>query len=383
MNAELEDFEAFVEPEFDPLKFTASLLLATNVADDSELDLATPIKKLQFDANECDKRMEKLASTHYDLFIQNLSKIESTRALMAGNINPLVERVKKLYDRIQTDVVAPYEEAVKLNEALKRVHSTLTLLRSAGFFTLFVQQLQDCEQAMEALDDNREIVRLARLHRQITELYAQNLSEDDTADLLSLRLVRDYQPIYRVKLADLTSDLSQKISNDLGHHSSFYSDNETLQNNMLALQVLDQKELYNVLEKGAMSKSIQVALALLTRSLQSPRNFGSVLSEVQQTSESFSVTLTELLESCRISKDSNETLFSQFQRSQLEGNDVEYVYWTRLAYKFKKNIAATMARGGPIARNLKTSTAGINSAIKSGLKDSLAELLLDSVSIVN
>lgn len=381
MISEVEDFEAFLEPGFDPLPFASSLLLATNVADDNELDLGTPIKKLQFDALECDKRMEKLASVHYDQLIDNFSKIESTRTLMAQNINPLVERVKKSYSRISSDVVTPYEEAVTLNAALKRVHSTLRLLRGAGFFIVFVQQLQDCELALEALNDNRDVVRLASLHRQISDFYTKTM-EDGEPDLLSLKLVRDFQPMHQVKTANLASELTSKISNDLGHHSSFHAQNEVLQNNLLALYTLDSSEVFSVLENGAISKSVQVSLTLLTRSLQSPRNFNLVLGEIKQSSSLFVSTLSALLDNCRIPNANSKTLLEQFQRSNLDGNDIEHVYWTRLAHKFKKNIAVTMARGGPIARNLKTYAAGITTSIQSVFEGTPQEVILDAVSII-
>lgn len=41
---ELEDFEAFLETNFDPQQFANELLLATNGQENPHLDLVTPIK---------------------------------------------------------------------------------------------------------------------------------------------------------------------------------------------------------------------------------------------------------------------------------------------------------------------------------------------------
>lgn len=386
---DLEDFEAFLEDGFDPLKFSASLLLATNVADDSELDLWTPIKKLQFDANEVEKRMEKLASLNHELLIKNFSKIESTRTLMDAQINPLATRVKKAYERIEKDIVKPYDDAVKLNAALKRIHSTLNLLRGAGFFLLFVQQLQECEKSHESLSDNRDIVRLARLHKQVGDMFTKDVfpTSDDPVNLLSLKMVRDYQPIFLVKTAELSSELSANISNDLGHHSSFVADNEQLQNNLVALSILDEAELFSVLEKGAMSKSIQVALTSLTRSLQSPRNFEVVLSEVKNSANAFITTLSNLLHGCHLTKADGrqlpETLLAGFEQSLAkEGSTIHDVYWTRLSYKFKKNLAATMARGGPIARNLRSHHSAIRENVRTVLDGHAQKAMADAITLI-
>lgn len=373
---ELEDFDAFLEDSFDPLKFAASLLAATNVSDDSELDLGTPVKKLQFDAHEVEKRMEKIAAANHMLLVDNFSKIESTRALLAAHINPLTLRVKKAFERIHTDVIQPYDDAVTLNSALKRVHATLALLRGAGFFFVFVQQLQECEKAVESLSDNRDMVRLAKLHQQVGDVF------QSSPDLLSLKVVRDYQPIFLAKTAQLVSDVSTSVLNDLGHHSTFAAANEHLQHNVVALYILDSSELYSALDKGAMSKSIQVALTSLTRSLQSPRNFGSVLAEVNQSSAMFASTLADLLDNCHMPEAPRTSLLHEFVQS-LEGPSIENEYWARLAYKFKKNLAATMARGGPIARNLRSHYSSMVDSIEKGLEDPARLDMLDAVALIN
>lgn len=386
---ELEDFEAFLEDNFDATRFAASLLLATNVADDSELDLATPIKKLQFDANEVDKRMEKLALLNHAVLIDNFLKVKTTQTLLVEQINPLTARVKTAYQRINNDIVKPYDDAVKLNGALKKIHGTLNLLRGANFFFLFVQQLQDCEKQYESSSDNRDVVRLARLYKQVGDLLRKNSTSasEESVDLLLLKLVRDYQPIFQVKLSEFTLELSLNVLNDLGHHSSFVADNSQLQNNLAALAVLDEKELFTVLDKGAMSKSIQVALTSLTRLLQLPRNFDSVLLEVNTTSRVFVDTLTLLLHNCPLVKTDSlgsGSLLENFQKSlALEGETIQKVYWTRLAYKFKKNLAATMARGGPIARNLRAHSSSISASVQKLLEGKPQKDMLSAAALIN
>lgn len=388
--ADLEDFEAFTEPDFSPTGFASTLLLATNVLDDTELDLATAIKKLKFDANECERRMEKLASNNYELLIANLGNIDSTRALMEEKINPLVTRMNKAYERIHNDIVEPYDDAVKLNGALKRVHSTASLLRGAGFFLLFVQQVHDCEVSLEKSDDNKDVVRLAKLHKQLSDFFSKVVMQfkAEGTDLLSLKLIRDYQPVFTAKNEQLIGDLSSKISNDLGHHSSFVHDNKTLQNNLVALHTLDLEEFLLVINKMAIAKSIHVALNLLTRSLQSPRNLTAVLAEVKQTSAVFCSTLAALLENCIAATSEagqpTQTLLQVFASSLEDGQtaDVEAIYWSRLAYKFKKSIAVTMARGGPIARNLRSHYSVISESTDSVLDEPAATNIKDALTII-
>lgn len=388
--SELEDFEAFLEDGFDPIRFAASLLQATNVVDDTELDLSTPLKKLQFDVNECNKRMESLASTHHNQLLRNVDKVEVNKKLMNEIISPLAARLKTAFERINKDILSPYDDAVKLNNALQKIHQTSTLLRGSGFFLVFLQQLHECEKLLQLSDDNKEVIRLARTYKQISRFFSkpEHPVKESTPDMLSLKLVRDYGPIFEVKSAEFIADLALKISNDLGHHSSFTAKNTTLQNNLLALYVMDQLELSAVIDRGAMTKSIQISLSQLTRSLQSPRTLASAFSEVKQSSANFSATLSSLFDRCSLAKadgtSEKGTLLDVFLRSvsDSKSSSIEEVYWSKLAFKFKKSVAATMARGGPIARNLRSLYTTLLEAADSALEGYSAGLIKDALGLI-
>ncbi|GEQ68160.1 hypothetical protein JCM33374_g1827 [Metschnikowia sp. JCM 33374] len=388
--SDLEDFEAFLEDDFDPIRFAASLLQATNVVDDTELDLSTPLKKLQFDVNECNKRMESLSSTNHKELLYNVDKVEVNRKLMDEIINPSTARLKTAFDRINKDVITPYEDAVKLNDALQRIHQTCMLLRGSSFFLVFLQQLTECEKSLQSSDDNREVIRLAKTYKQLASFFSKTSSplKGSTADLLSLRLIRDYGPLLQVKSAEFIADLTSKISNDMGHHSSFNSKNTVLQNNLLALYIMDSQEFTSVIDRGAMTKSIQIALAQLTRSLQSPRTLAAAFSEVKQSSANFSATLSVLFDNCKVTKidpkSDNSTLLDVFlsSLSDTDGTSVEEVYWSRLAFRFKKSVAATMARGGPIARNLRSQYNVLLESATSALEGYSADQVKDALSLI-
>lgn len=373
----IEDFEAFLEDEFNPTKFAASLLLATNVADDSELDLATPIKKLQFDANECESRMEHLARTHTTELVDSFSNIESTKAVMLQSVAPLVERVKKSYARIEREIVEPYKEAAKLNEALEKIHTTSSLLRGACILIMFIQQLQECEAS------GTDSVRMARLYSLMNQFYTGKLLLNSAAagDVFSLKFVKEYHPVYKSKSAEFLNSLSEKVTNDIAHHNSFKESNTTLRNNILALYTMDSKELFVVLDKDALSKSIQIASTQLSRALQSPRSFGSALEDTYQFALLFNETLEALLRACRISDD--KLLYTAFVNEHLQVESLRDVYWDRLVMKFKKSIATTMARGGPIAKSLVTNYPRIASAVESTFEPDLRKILLDAIVIID
>lgn len=73
---ELEDFEAYLESDFNAVKFAGDILSISNGSENPELDLATPLKKLKYDLNELEKRMKSISSSNYDSLIKNFSEIE-------------------------------------------------------------------------------------------------------------------------------------------------------------------------------------------------------------------------------------------------------------------------------------------------------------------
>ncbi|ODV76875.1 putative oligomeric Golgi complex subunit [Suhomyces tanzawaensis NRRL Y-17324] len=369
---ELEDFEAFLEADFQDSVFARDLLLATNGSDGPELDLSTPIKKLQFDIQECEKRMKAIAASNYEALVQNFSKIEGSKELLDGKINSGIKHINSSFDRIKTGVIQPYDEAVRLNNALKRIHVTLDLLRSSSYFIFLLQQLEELDKA----DSN--MVRLARLMVQIHEFYVkEERGATRGASLLRIRLIRDSRADIENKRLELRSRCVHAIQ--AVHNSNFSPDNQDLHNGLVSLYILDKKDFLSVLEKATVNRLVDSSLTQLSRSLQSPRNFTAIVSDVKHSSQEYFDKLAITLNNCEVP---NENLFN----SVLEhwgGNALTESFWIKLTSKFKKNIAATMARGGPIAKNLRVYYPGIkNSLVDTFNVESERNLVLDAVSII-
>ncbi|KAG7661981.1 COG5 [[Candida] subhashii] len=387
---ELEDFEAFLESDFEPLQFANELLLATNGNDNPELDLATPIKKLRFDIDECDKRMSSIASSNYESLVANFSKIEGLQSILTDRMNPAVEQVNAPFKRIKQEIIEPYEEAVKLNNALKRIHLTLDLLRSASFFIFLIQQLEELQKpgARNAAEEsgNKDLVRLAKLHVQIKQLYENAvLEKSKDVNILSIKLIRDYQPTETTRRAALISECSQILNKEFNHQSGINEKNQQLQTNLMALYILNKKEFFNVFDKATIVRQVNTAGGQLSRALQSPRNFTAIMSEVKEGAKEYFDKLEELLSVWHVFKENEDERISFLKEILLyyKENSLSDIFWSKLALKFKKNIAATMARGGPIAKNLRIYFEGLNNSISETFTSEYErELMLDALSLI-
>ncbi|CUM65662.1 uncharacterized protein PRCAT00003310001 [Priceomyces carsonii] len=396
---DLEDFEAFLEPDFEKLEFANDLLLATNDNADTELDIATSVKKLKFDIDECDKRMKAIASRNRIKLVSNFSQVQACKSLMNNNIHPSIERVNVSFQRIKTEIIKPYENAIKINDALKRIHSTVSLLRGATSFIFLIQLLEDLEKSVddpENFNSHKDLIRLAKLHLQISLLYKSEDKSMRKSDLnkhghmgdpslLSIKLIREYRSVQESKKVSLTNRCNKFIINELSHSSSFNVKNVPLQCNLIALFILDKEQLFTILEKSTINKQVQLSSSQLSRSLQSPRNFLIVLTEVKSTSDSFLNTLEGILLNCDISNISGTNVDSknllENAISHLKTPSISLLYWENLAFRLKKSIAATMARGGPIALNLKSHSDSMKSSIIETF-GSQSDSFLDAISVI-
>ena len=164
--ADLEDLESYLDPDFNASKFSNDLICATNEADTDELDIGTSMKKLKFDIQECDKRMTSIASSNHEPLVAICSQVGPTKDYANETLKPLVDRLVSAFDKIKSGILVPYEEALESNQALKRLHSTLDLLRRTSYFLFLIQQFDELNQ-----DGDRDDVRLAKLYLQLGQLY--------------------------------------------------------------------------------------------------------------------------------------------------------------------------------------------------------------------
>lgn len=374
--SDLEDFESFLDPDFDATKFSNDLVCATNEADADELDIATSMKKLKFDIQECDKRMTSIASANYETLVAICSQVGPTKEFTNDTIQPLVERLVGTFDKIKSGILDPYEEAMLSNQALKRLHITLDLLRRTSYFLFLIQQFDEINNEKEQDD-----VRLAKLFHQLGQLYEkekENGGKSETPSVLSVKLVRDYQSTFLNARLNYISSCLLQISEGFNHQSTFTHTNKTLLSKIAALYILDPKSTFSIVESAAINRQVLSSLGLLSRSLQSPRNFTTIINEVSESSDSFLEKLSKVLPAVCGDPEFLTAFLESVSKESLAD-----LYWTQLALGFKRSVASTMARGGPIAKNLKLYHEGIRKAIASTFKEgNVADKLNEAVDLI-
>lgn len=375
MEHQLEDFESFLESDFNKYKFTNDLLLATNAHDCTTLDIETPIKKLTFDLDEVETRMTKLVSEHYEEFIGNIDDIKATNDAIKSKINPSIARVNSSYTKINDEVIKPFEQSHNINHAIRKIHICLDLLRSSNFLFLLVLQITDLETID---DDNRksnDIIQLCKLYNQASILLDKDT--DHETPLTSLKLVREYQPIHSAKHKQLMTSVATTINNEFNHTSLFLVSNTNLRNNLIAYYILNPSDMFGVIDRTTISKQVQLTLNILTKSIQSPRNFNQILNETHQESVDYLAKLAKVLAQCEVTNDGQLVSLNDVISS-----DLAMCFWDTLVAGFEKSLAASMGRGGPVAKNLKIYYQGIKNSFVETFDGDVLQKFLKAVEII-
>ena len=383
---ELEDFEAYLEPDFDAGNFANSLLISTNGHDNTILDLQTPLKKLKYDLVELDKRMKLISSTNYESLTSNFTQIEQYRTILQDRINPHLDTINKPFERIRKEVIEPYDDAVRLNNALKNIHQTLELLRTTSFFIFIIQQLEELQGGVTSGD----VVKTSRLYSQLMNLYdsvASNggVKSDHGNNVMSIKLIRDYRATAITRRQSLIHECSMTINSETSRSSSLNLKNIKVYNHLQALYILDVKEFYQIFDKSTMQRQVSTSGNQLSKALQSPRNFMAILSEVQESNAAYFDKLDEVLTKWNLPHDSNkpDENFLMLVLSYYKTESLSLLFWQKLAQQLKRNIVATMARGGPIAKNLKVYSQGLKTSVEEKFGEQIKLNILDALSMID
>lgn len=138
--SEYADYDVFLEDGFDPIAFANSLVVATNNATDTDVDLDAPKRRVQYSIEELDGQLNELAGANYvEILDQAGAAVEAKQRL--APVRAALDHANSSYAKLERDVVAPYESAQLHHAVLKKLHSTSVLLRALTWYLVLARQL--------------------------------------------------------------------------------------------------------------------------------------------------------------------------------------------------------------------------------------------------
>ncbi|GAV53592.1 hypothetical protein ZYGR_0AK00940 [Zygosaccharomyces rouxii] len=381
MNEDLEDFEVFLENEFDAQRFGNDLIKATNTDDSAtELDIDTPIKKINYDIGEVDTRIEKLINDNPLQILDQISRTKTSRATVRDGLKPSLDYLDMSYKRLQ-EVLDPYEKAQKLQSVLSKVHQTSMLLRDALIYIHLVNSIKFINETTQQLNPQRAL-ELASLHSQL------QLGINQSANLKSLRLIKKFDTeVVGPSFKELLTYLSTELNSVCSETDRIKSNRENVMVLLKALHSLSSQEFATIVQR-IVSSHIQSSVQALVKTINFVKSFPPAMEITAERGH----TICFLQSLLRDIKSDNTNLLNEYT-SQMKPKPLtpREFYWNQVSSGFKKDLDVSYRRGGPVGKVLQKSREFIEQTIRTNMPNSVdntdyeddMQVMLNSVAILS
>ena len=126
------DYEVFLDPGFSPASFANSLVVATNNATDSPLDLSTPLSRVLFDLQEIDTHIHTLTSKSALPLLSYTRDQTAAAGKILQQSEEQIAAVTQGYERLEREVLRKWETADEARLAAEKSLATVRLARAVG-----------------------------------------------------------------------------------------------------------------------------------------------------------------------------------------------------------------------------------------------------------
>ncbi|KAH8593825.1 Golgi transport complex subunit 5-domain-containing protein [Bisporella sp. PMI_857] len=194
------DYETFLSPDFSPAQFANTLVLTTNNASDTPLDLSTPLSRVLFDAQEINTHIDTLTTkSALPLLSHTQEQTEASQSIVK-EIDAQVASLNDGYKRLEKEVLVRYETAEEVRTVAERLWETVRLGRSVGRSLQLGRQLElqlaeaggsgSASKGQAAKEDHRALVRCSNTLLSLKELFGKSKPGEEGAGLDKIDVVK-------------------------------------------------------------------------------------------------------------------------------------------------------------------------------------------------
>lgn len=357
LNDPLQNYEDFLEPDFRPLQFANDILKVTNNGTDGEvLDLKTCLKRCAYDLQELDRRIDHTIQNNPGQVLEQIEKRKAEKEIVGSTLKSNTEYLSMSYNRLQKDVLEPYETALKLQSVSSKIHQTTTLLRTSLLYIHMVSQLQSISLETQSVDDEQlsRGVKVAAIHSQLKANIEQN------PNLSTLQFIKSCENnIVAPKRQELLRYLSTNLTRDCTNNVQIEHRSQRITTLMKALHTLSSVDLFDTIN-SILSSKIQGSSQTLIKTITSIKTFNLALGDVMDNRNTL-LKLENLMKECETSGTSN--IFRDYL-SQKKNKSLIDQFWTEVSKNFKREFEMSYNRGGPVGKSLQNNAQFIEETIK-------------------
>ncbi|KAI9150132.1 Severin [Paramyrothecium foliicola] len=384
------DYETFLAPDFAPAAFANSLVVATNNPNDLPLDLSTPLSRVLFDSQEVDSHIDQLTTRSAVPLLQHTQDQTTASKRIITELDSQIRSLNDSYKQLEKEVIDKHAEADEVRQVALRLWETLRLGRSVGRCLQLGRQLEiqhaELGSASSSKDDHGALVRCSYTILSLREILESKAPGEEGHGLGRVDAVRSLQESIVGPIERSVRETSERIVRDftIPSNISFAQGEEArarLGSAMTVLFLLSPTQgiksekwtprlLLQNLETYIRS-ALQTSITNLARSLGQLPTLDKALSEVALKCQSL-VSLELILESTK--PPSHPLLPATAQPkipnllqpllSHLETGSLPSYFWRTMASSLAARVQDIVARGGVVARTLKSNKSNVGDAIR-------------------
>ncbi|KAH6649323.1 Golgi transport complex subunit 5-domain-containing protein [Chaetomium tenue] len=126
------DYEAFLDPSFTPSAFANTLVLATNNAADTPLDLSTPLSRVLFDIQEIDSHIDQLTTRSALPLLSHTSTHAHASAHILASLTAQIAALNASHAQLTREVTHKHAEADQVRAVAARLWDATRLARAVA-----------------------------------------------------------------------------------------------------------------------------------------------------------------------------------------------------------------------------------------------------------
>ena len=402
------DYEAFLAPDFSPATFANTLVLSTNNANDTPLDLSTPLSRVLFDIQEIDSHIDLLTTKSAIPLLTHTKEQTDASSRIIGEIDTQVKAVNDSYKQLEKEVIQKHAEADEVRRVASRLWETLKLGRAVERCLQLGRQLEaqhaeltgsstatTTTSSASKKGDHRALVRCTQTLLSLRELISSARTPGSEGfGLERVAVVRSLQNNLLDPIERAVRENSERIIREfsLGSASSSATFAQTEETKARTVSALTSLYLLSPtsLAKGEkwapvlmlqalevyLRTALQSSIAGLSRALAALPSLERTLAEVSARCQNV-VALEAVLESTRVpthpllpptalkqAAAPEKGNMLQALLAYLETGSLASYFWRTMASSLSTRVQEIVTRGGVAARTLRTNRTNVGDAIR-------------------
>ncbi|KAK1579248.1 Golgi transport complex subunit 5-domain-containing protein [Colletotrichum navitas] len=394
------DYEAFLDPAFNPSSFANTLVLATNNPSDVPLDLSTPLSRVLFDTQEIDSHIDSLTSKQATPLLTYTQEQTASSKRIISELDAQIKSLNDSYKQLEKEVIDKHAEAEEVRQVATRLWETLKLGRSVGRCLQLGRQLevQHAEIAASSpsaaaaaaakKEDHRALVRCSHTILSLREILDNAAPGEEGHGLARVDAVRTLRDTVVAPIERSARETAEKIIRDFAipESATFAQGEETKArtvSGMVTLFLLSPTPTAAAAQKtdrwapqlllaaleGYLRSALQSSIASMSRSLAQLSTLERTFAEISARCQNI-VALELVLESTKlpthplVAAPQKQTNMLQPLLAHLETGSLPSYFWRTMAGSLGSRVQEIVTRGGAVARSLKASKVYIGEGVR-------------------